>query len=359
MPTHTFIAETAHEAVARIRSELGPSAVVLSVRKLPRNRLSRLIKTEQIEVVATVDGPSSVEPRDAVGELQSEIRALKQQFAAIRENRWGEVPVEPQSAEFGYVKRHGSNLAGPSKYNSELTTFLTTSGVLPEFCQEILDEVPRALRGNRPAHLDCIENILRTKWSGEAWQSEAAVHLFVGVPGAGKSTVLCKMLARTSIVEQQPATVYQLDSRVANSSGQTAIFAEIIGAQFERTLPQNFERREESVFIDLPGVALGDQKGLPALRSIIESFGVPEIHLVLNGAYESAHLLDQVRFFANIGITDLVVTHLDEESRWGKLWNLVLGTNYSVRYLSCGQNVPGDLLTATPDLLLNRQFRRK
>jgi flagellar biosynthesis protein FlhF len=167
------------------------------------------------------------------------------------------------------------------------------------------------------------------------------------------------MLARTSIVEQQPATVYQLDSHIANSAGQTAIFAEIIGAQFERTLPQNFERREESVFVDLPGVALGDEKGLATLRSIIESFGIPEIHLVLNAAYESAHLLDQARFFANIGITDLVVTHLDEEDRWGKIWNLVLGTNYSVRYLSCGQNVPGDLVTATPEVILNRQFRGK
>ena len=42
MPTHTFIAETANEAVERIRAELGPSAVVLSVRKLPRTGFSRL-----------------------------------------------------------------------------------------------------------------------------------------------------------------------------------------------------------------------------------------------------------------------------------------------------------------------------
>src|SRR5678816_167539 len=57
MPTHTFIAESANEAVAQIRTELGPSAVVLSVRKLPRNGLSRLVKKEQIEVVATVEPP--------------------------------------------------------------------------------------------------------------------------------------------------------------------------------------------------------------------------------------------------------------------------------------------------------------
>ncbi len=399
MPTHTFIAESANEAVEQIRTELGPSAVVLSVRKLPRNGLSRLVKKEQIEVVASVEptmgmtgappAPPGASPDElqrmndrgaltagrlfsageapagdrrgacptpdlSVSALQKEIETLKEQFAAIRKNRWTEAPAElGYGAEVRSAKL-GRNLAPP--FENDFAQVLVGSGLLPEFAEEILSEVPRALRGDRKAHLDCIENILRAKWRTEASQSEASVHVFVGVPGSGKSTVLCKMLAQTGIVDQQPATVYQLDSHVANTSGQTSIFAEIIGARFERTAPHNFERREESDFIDLPGVALGDEKGLAVLRSIIESFGVPEVHHVLNGAYESSHLLEQVRFFANVGISDLIVSHLDEESRWGKVWNLVLGTNYSVRYLSCGQNVPGDLLVPTAETLLHRQF---
>jgi flagellar biosynthesis protein FlhF len=95
------------------------------------------------------------------------------------------------------------------------------------------------------------------------------------------------------------------------------------------------------------------------LCEIIAEFGVPEIHLVLNSAYETNHLLEQVRFFSTLGITDLIVTHLDEESRWGKVWNLVLGTNYSVRSLCDGQNIPGDIKAASPDLLLGRQFAGK
>ena len=77
---------------------------------------------------------------------------------------------------------------------------------------------------------------------------------------------------------------------------------------------------------------------------------------MLNGAYESSHLLEQVRFFANVGISDLIISHLDEETRWGKVWNLVLGTNFSVPYLSCGQNVPGDLLVPTAETLLTHQI---
>src|SRR4029078_4075714 len=99
MPTHTFIADSANEAVAQIRGELGPSAVVLSVRKLPRNGLSRLVKKERIEVVATVEGSKDIQPRSPVSEMQNEIRALKEQFAAARRAGWGEPPAEPPNSE--------------------------------------------------------------------------------------------------------------------------------------------------------------------------------------------------------------------------------------------------------------------
>ena len=167
------------------------------------------------------------------------------------------------------------------------------------------------------------------------------------------------MLAQTALLEGQPATVYQLDSHIANASTLPGIYAEVVGARFERSAPLEFERREESVYVDLPGVPLHDKKGLDHLENLIAFFGVPEVHLVLNGAYESAHLLEQVRFFAGLGITGLVVSHLDEESRWGKIWNLVLGTNFNIRTLSTGQNIPGDLHQATPDLIFARQFTSK
>jgi flagellar biosynthesis protein FlhF len=343
MPTHTFIADSANAAVEQIRNELGPSAVVLSVRKLPRNGLSRLIGKDRIEVVASVDdsarssvpalAPAPIAApvsRDPVIDLQAEVRALKQQFADMR-REWN----------------------APLAANDWLSQYLNDRAILPCFRETIAAGLPARARE------DQVEDVLRSKWRSEPQLNGAAVHIFVGVPGSGKSTVLCKMLAQTCLVERHAATLYQLDTHLANSSSKPAIFAEIVGAQYERTMPLAFERREESVFIDLPGVSLGDEKGLNALRPVIQAFGVPEIHLVVNGAYEAVHLLEQVRFFSEIGITGLIVSHLDEETRWGKVWNLVLGTNFVVRHLSLGQNVPGGLMCATPDCLFSSENRGK
>jgi flagellar biosynthesis protein FlhF len=248
---------------------------------------------------------------------------------------------------------------------------LVRTGLLPVFAERVVAETSPLSPHTNSLHsegrgdqslatqIELISDTLRRQWKGDATRSQAGVHVFVGVPGAGKSTVLCKMLAQASLAEAQPASIYQLDTLVANNSPQPALFSEILGGHFERTLPSQFEWSEQSVFIDLPGIGLGDTRGLEALSRTIQTFGVPEIHLVLNAAYESAHLLEQARFFSKLEISDLFITHLDEEQRWGKIWNLVLGTNYSVRFLSAGQNVPGEFFPATADAVLNRQFGAK
>jgi flagellar biosynthesis GTPase FlhF len=83
------------------------------------------------------------------------------------------------------------------------------------------------------------------------------------------------------------------------------------------------------------------------------------VHLVVNAAYETPLLLAQVRAFAGLPIQDVLVTHLDEEPRWGKLWNLVLGTNCTLRFLAAGQNIPGEFTPATAEQIFARQFPRK
>jgi flagellar biosynthesis protein FlhF len=345
MQVHTFIAESANEAVERIRAELGPTAVVLSVRKLPRTGLERFIKQEQIEVLAGVDHAPAAKPvqsfeTDALTELREEIRQLRKQVSLRKDERATAI-----------TGSQGSEAKTPA-----LAHILNQTGVLPAYTEQILQELPAIDELTVGEQIAGASEVLRSRWTSEPITSAAAVHLFIGVPGSGKSTVLCKMLAQTSLVDSEPATVYQLDSHVANTSPLPSVYSEIVGAQFERTLPLNFERREETVFVDLPGVPMNNARTLEKLRQIIAEFGVPEVHLVLNAAYETAQLLEQVRFFSALGITDLIVTHLDEETRWGKLWNLVLGTNFSIRALADGQNIPGDFRIATADVILSRQF---
>src|SRR5688572_4090703 len=92
MQVHTFIADSANEAVERIRAELGPAAVVLSVRKLPRTGLERFVKQEQIEVLAGIDAPAKETPiiapaADPLAEIRAELRQLREEISRRASSR--------------------------------------------------------------------------------------------------------------------------------------------------------------------------------------------------------------------------------------------------------------------------------
>ena len=57
MQLHTFAADSAADAISQIREQLGPEAMVLSVRKLPAPGLGRLWQRPRIELLACVPDP--------------------------------------------------------------------------------------------------------------------------------------------------------------------------------------------------------------------------------------------------------------------------------------------------------------
>ena len=78
-------------------------------------------------------------------------------------------------------------------------------------------------------------------------------------------------------------------------------------------------------------------------------------HLVLlRFLVASGLLLAHARFFSVLPLSGLILTHLDEETRWSKCWNLVLATQLPILYLSGGQNIPGDFRPALPDEMFDK-----
>jgi flagellar biosynthesis GTPase FlhF len=112
------------------------------------------------------------------------------------------------------------------------------------------------------------------------------------------------------------------------------------------------------VFVDFPGVDVQDAAAMTALRNQIAALPSPRLHLVLNAAYETGALLAQWRAFEPFEPEDVILTHWDEELRRVKLWNLVLGTNCSIRFLSGGQKIPGEFRAASPAHFFPLQNRR-
>ena len=360
MHIHTFIADSATEAVEQIREKLGPEAVVLNVRRIPIEGVSGLWRKARIEVLAHLpEKPTAILASDTLAALRQELSEIRQKV-----NQSADHAAPPTSADTFAL------LDPPARVLNSSTSWLIgpvleETGMSPLHVQRVLDEL-QIQHGETPPNslikeIDLARGVLKNLWNQRrtATHTISRAHVFIGAPGVGKTTCLCKWLAQTVLVEGRAAEVWRLDGRAANAAESLSIYCEILGVPVDR-FPRSdwYEGSQSVLFIDLPGINPADSSAIEELARGVKALPTSELHLVLNAAYDLRLLLAQARAFSSLPISDVIFAHLDEEQRWGKLWSFVLGTSYNLRFLSAGQNVPGEFVPGSADRILEGQFRR-
>lgn len=347
MKVFTFIADSAPEAVAQIRAQLGPEAVVLNVRKLEADGLGKLWKKPRIEVVAHLPEPEEPEPAFPPPQESEAIRALgdlRREIAELRRS------IPPQAPEPPPVQTSKLNYGG-----WKVGLLLEQAGVLPREVVRIVEGLGDKPPADFAQELELARAFLLQ--AAKPAPRSSGIEIFVGPPGSGKTTVLSKILARAALIEGRPVRVWRLDGATANTAESLSVYAEIVGAAVER-LHNGHALADpgELALIDLPGV---NADGIADLQKRLTAFPNATIRLVLNAAYDINILRQQARAFAALPISSLVFTHLDEETRWGKLLNFSFGTNFTISHLSAGQNVPGELFDNAQEKIVARAIPSK
>lgn len=391
MPPQTFIADSAADALTQIRAQLGPDAVVLNVRQVAGPGIARLWQKPKIEVVAhvpeapappapaaTVAAPAAKPAREGLDELRRELAEirdrmdLERRLAAAQTAREtpcppaispvpAAQPVPPAPTRTRDPQPTVSHAAPVSGWR--VGELLERAGLNRVHVQRVEDELEEQFGPtappNLPEEIALAQQVLGRFWRPAKPLSEGPQrpHVFLGTPGSGKTTLLCKWLAQSVLLEGRTAHVWRLDGSTANTAEALSVYGEILGVPVARFWRGDEESEgADLTFIDLPGFNPRDEHAVAAVRALLAQVAGAQLHLVVNAAYEIPLLLGQIRGLSQFGEADLCVTHLDEEPRWGKLWNLALGTNLPLRFLSAGQNIPGDLFAASAEKIFSRQF---
>lgn len=333
----SIVADNAQSAIARVEQELGPEAVVVSVRKLPAYGLARLWKSHSsFEVTAAL--PEEPKRRHAVPEGQDE-------YVPFGDKIEVEEPVTPI----------------PRRWKS--ITWLESMGLMHAFA-DVLERQVTLAHGENPPVMPITEWTLVRSALAQSWrparqtmEGTGRPHVFIGPAGSGKTTALCKWMTASVLREERKVHVWRLDSDTANTAEFLTLHCEMVGVPVDRFW-SGPEGERDLLFIDLPGVEPGNANAMKALRSQVAALPEPHVHLVLNAAYECPVLFEQFHAFKAFAPEDVIFTHLDEERRRVKLWNVVLGTNCSVSFLGAGQKIPGDFFRAESTLLFPSEYRQ-
>lgn len=308
--------QTLQEALARIRQDLGPDAIVLSTRVVEGEGWRGWIGRREIEVTAAANRPP------------------------VSETRHERLPERHSGA----VDRHAG-----------LVSRLRAAGFDERFAAEIATAVPTDRR--RGASLVSLRETLASRLAELAAGEEtpAPVQVFVGPPGVGKTTTIAKIAAQFRARRGQRLRLIAADGFRVGAVEQLRLYADIIDAPFSVTRTRDelltaLSHSRSPVLVDTAGRSPSDPQARAMWDALAGTKGV-QTHLVVAAA-TGAHELDRIfDRFESARPDRLVLTKVDETGSLSPLVGLLRHRNVPISYLGTGQRVPEDLERATGDLL--------
>jgi|GEM_PF-368266 len=195
----------------------------------------------------------------------------------------------------------------------------------------------------------------------------ARVIALVGPTGVGKTTTLAKMATHGQIFGRRRVALVSADTYRIAAVEQLKTFAAIANIPMEavyrpadiRPVIERFGHYDV-VLIDTAGRSPNDRGQMNDLLAFMEYARPDEVHLVLSMGTRLEDQLDVIRKFEGVRAARLVFTKLDETTSYGGILNVCfeMGQSISggsapgmpmrpVSALTCGQNVPDDIICPT------------
>ncbi len=311
MHVRTFRHKTLAGALGAARAELGPDALVLSTGAVHASGLRGLLGGQLVEVTAAIE--------------RAGVSVLRQQ--------------EPDART-------------PEGGAGEIAARLTASGMEPALARAIASAHPEDRRRatNAVALEDTVAAHLATLAAADS--EMAPFEVFVGPPGAGKTTTIAKIAARARTHGGRRLGLVAADGYRVGAVEQLRLYANILGTPL--AVARSGDELDEAVrlvthplLLDTPGRSPNDGVARDIFARLGRLRGA-RTHLVIPAGYSAAQARRTIERFADARPSRVVITKLDETDSLAPLVGVLQEYALPISFVGTGQRVPEDLERATP-----------
>lgn len=378
--SYRFLVRSAEEAAGVIRDQLGEQTRVVSVRSVKAPGMAGWLGGTRLEVIAQGVAAESPAPATVpVVTRKPEADAAPAPVAPVSSNfasrLYAAESASSPSASRDLAPAASEITAGPTIANREtvepmparprrnpppqrMETLLRRSGLSEPLIARLQPAGESAKSPDQPLHqgLSAIAEEIRELAGRTATRPLPERAAFIGMPGVGRTTALCKWLAAEVFTHGRRGAVASVEFDRTHANEELAVFAELLGLEFSRqVLPPRAEAGEFSYF-DLPPLSLTRPEENEKLRAYLDTEAIPGRVLVLSALHDPALLRRACAIGQDLGCTHLVFTHLDELPLWGKLWDFLIEAPFTPLLLSLGPSQTGEAETEVVGAVLRRTF---
>jgi flagellar biosynthesis protein FlhF len=312
-----YRAETVQEALRAVREDLGPQAFVLSTRVVPVKGMRGWFGSRLVEITAAADRPGMSEDRH--------------------------LPPSPRPG--GGLRRDSARIS------DSIAARLEAAGLDADFARQVAKAHPAEQR--RGVTAKGLKQTMATTLAPLASEDEdyAPVEVFIGPPGAGKTTTIAKIAAQERARRGKRLGLIAADGFRVGAVEQLRLYANILGAPLTvaRT-PQELElaldKARRPLLLDTAGRSPSDQASRDMLRVLASRRDV-RAHLVMAASTPREMLNRIFDRFEDARPARIVITKLDEAESLAPLLPVLRDRGVPLSYLGTGQSVPEDLERAT------------
>jgi flagellar biosynthesis protein FlhF len=233
---------------------------------------------------------------------------------------------------------------------------LTAMDIAPDVAQALAELTPRRTGLENPSHIPLALLCRHLPMINDMTSVTGGITAVVGPTGAGKTTTIAKLAARWCMLHgSQDLAMVSTDGYRIGAREQLNTYARILGvpmhaANTGKELARVIERLKSKklILIDTAGMGPRDVRLTEQLAALRLGAARAKVLLALPAQGEGNALDEIVCAFAGIKPTASIITKVDEAASLGAVISATLRHKLKIAYICNGQRVPEDLHAAHP-----------
>ncbi len=342
MKVKKYIGSTAYEAMTKLKSELGPDAIILSTKTIKQKGFLGFFKKPMVEITAAFEEKDLISRKIPMdnhwSELNNEIQDLKNMIEEFSRNTIEKKAIIPKELE---------------KYKMQLIN----KGVEYSTATLIIRELNEQININNKDE-EMIKNIIKYRlmeYIGDISPLSVnpgyqKVIFFIGPTGVGKTTTLAKIAAQLVLEEKYNIGLITADTYRIAAVEQLKIYSDILNLPLEIIYNEediykslNLFKDRDIILIDTAGKNHREIDKEDTIYKVIKSINNKEVYLVLSGTTDYITLKSIIDHYSIMDDYKIIFTKMDEAQGFGNILNAKFLTENPLSYITTGQNVPDDI----------------